>query len=305
MKQAIVLKHLKKQFIKEGVIKHAIRDVSLNVQQGDFVGLLGENGAGKSTMINILSSMLQKTSGTVIINGFNIDKYPLKAKYHIGIVPQELHLDPFLTVREILYFQSFYYGVKPNKKYIADLLDTLHLKAHIDSVPRQLSGGMRRRVLIAKALIHDPSIIILDEPTAGIDVALRQRLWDYITFLHQEYKKTILLTTHYIEEAQALCNKIAIMKLGKVVAYDTTQNFMCSINKRASVIKVSNLDLEKAEAMRTPSWCTFDRRSGQFHFLYTGERLANTITSLRDSDIAVDDIYVEPLTLANAIKNFM
>lgn len=199
----------------------ALDGVSLTVEQGEFFGLLGPNGAGKSTLIHILSGLAQATSGSIQVHGFDVQHDYMQARRYLGIVPQELAFDPFLTVRETLRFQSGYFGIYNNHVWIDELLVGLGLEDKADANMRQLSGGMKRRVLVGLALVHKPPVIVLDEPTAGVDVELRQTLWQFVADLNQQ-GHTVLLTTHYLEEAEALCERIAMLKQGKIRALEKT-----------------------------------------------------------------------------------
>jgi ABC-2 type transport system ATP-binding protein len=209
----------------------ALDDVNLDIKKGEFFGLLGPNGAGKSTLIGILGGLVKKNSGSVTVLGKDIIKNYRETKKSLGIVPQEITFDPYFTVRETLEIHSGYFGIKDNDEKIDELLEALSLTDKAEIGPRQLSGGMKRRLLIAKALVHDPEIIVLDEPTAGVDVELRNSLWEYVISLNEE-GKTIILTTHYLEEAEALCDRIAIMNKGKIVKVDTKENLINSIDKK-------------------------------------------------------------------------
>lgn len=199
----------------------ALDKVSLDIQQGEFFGLLGPNGAGKTTLITILAGLARATSGRVSVMGSDVQKDFAQARRALGVVPQELVFDPFFNVREALRFQSGYFGVRRNNAWIDELLESLGLADKANANMRALSGGMKRRVLVALALVHKPPVIVLDEPTAGVDVELRQTLWQFIAKLNQQ-GSTVLLTTHYLEEAEALCGRIAMLKSGKVVALDST-----------------------------------------------------------------------------------
>ncbi|HEX4844023.1 MAG TPA: ABC transporter ATP-binding protein [Limnobacter sp.] len=203
----------------------SLHNVSLSVQQGEFFALLGPNGAGKTTLINIIAGLSRATSGTAKIMGHDVVGDFRSARRSIGIVPQELVFDPFFSVRETLRFQSGYFGIKKNDDWIDELLDSLALADKADNNMRTLSGGMKRRVMVAQALVHKPPVIILDEPTAGVDVELRQTLWKFIAGLNQK-GHTILLTTHYLEEAETLCNRIAMLKKGEILTVDTTPNLL-------------------------------------------------------------------------------
>lgn len=216
--------------------KEALKNVSLNIEEGEFTALLGQNGAGKSTLINILAGNVKKTSGTVNIGGYDIDKKELETKKIIGIVPQDTGYDFVFTVDEALKKQSGYFGIKNNKEYIDELLDALYLTEKRSARIRDLSGGMRRRFLIAKALVHKPKILILDEPTAGVDIEMRHTLYDFLVKLHKS-GTTIILTTHYIEEAEKLCKRIVIIDGGKIIADEPKEELMDAFS-RESVIEV-------------------------------------------------------------------
>jgi ABC-2 type transport system ATP-binding protein len=212
------------------VVKHfgslqALAGVSLSIEPGEFFGLLGPNGAGKTTLISCLAGLARPDSGVLKVMGHDVGRDFREARRLLGVVPQELVFDPFFNVRETLRIQSGYFGIRRNDDWIDEILANLDLTAKADVNMRRLSGGMKRRVLVAQALVHKPPVIVLDEPTAGVDVELRQGLWQFIRRLNGE-GHTIILTTHYLEEAEALCNRIALMKQGRVIALDTTANLM-------------------------------------------------------------------------------
>ncbi|MBC7779748.1 MAG: ABC transporter ATP-binding protein [Proteobacteria bacterium] len=203
----------------------ALDDVDLNIEPGEFFGLLGPNGAGKTTLISILAGLARASSGRASVMGHDVVDDYLAARRELGVVPQELVFDPFFTVRETLRNQSGYFGLRNNDAWIDELLVSLDLANKAGTNMRALSGGMKRRVLVAQALVHKPPVVVLDEPTAGVDVALRQGLWEFIGRLNRA-GHTIVLTTHYLEEAEALCNRIAMLKHGRIVALDTTANLL-------------------------------------------------------------------------------
>jgi ABC-2 type transport system ATP-binding protein len=207
----------------------ALAGVSLQIEQGEFFGLLGPNGAGKTTLISILAGLNFASSGKTAVMGHDVVCDYRQARRALGVVPQELVFDPFFTVRETLTIQSGYFGLRNNGAWIDELLHCLDLTEKADTNMRQLSGGMKRRVLIGQALVHKPPVIVLDEPTAGVDVELRQSLWQFIRRLNRD-GHTIVLTTHYLEEAEALCGRIAMLKRGEIVASDTTQNLLNSFS---------------------------------------------------------------------------
>jgi ABC-2 type transport system ATP-binding protein len=203
----------------------ALNEVSFDIRQGEFFGLLGPNGAGKSTLISAIAGLIKVNGGSISILGADVEKDYRKARINLGVVPQEIVMDPFFTVRETLEFQSGYFGLRNNAKWIKELLEQLGLSDKADSNMRKLSGGMKRRVLIAQALVHKPKVLVLDEPTAGVDVELRQSMWRFVRRLHEE-GHTIVLTTHYLEEAEELCDRIAIINKGKLLALETKQDLL-------------------------------------------------------------------------------
>lgn len=203
----------------------ALNDVSFNIRKGEFFGLLGPNGAGKSTLINALAGLIGVDSGSVSILGADVKRDYRKARMNLGVVPQEIVMDPFFTVRETLQFQSGYFGIRDNSKWIDELLSQLNLTDKQDTNMRRLSGGMKRRVLIAQALVHKPPVLVLDEPTAGVDVELRQSMWRFVKGLHKE-GHTIVLTTHYLEEAEQLCDRIAIINRGELLALESKEDLL-------------------------------------------------------------------------------
>ncbi len=225
MPAAIVFDHVAKTYAGARGDVRALQGVSFNVEQGEFFGLLGPNGAGKTTLISILAGLARASAGRVSVMGHDVVADYAAARMSIGVVPQELVFDPFFSVRECLRIQSGYFGIRKNDAWIDELLAGLGLADKGDVNMRQLSGGMKRRVLVAQALVHKPPVIVLDEPTAGVDVELRQTLWGFIAGLNKQ-GHTVLLTTHYLEEAEALCGRIAMLKQGRVVALDRTANLL-------------------------------------------------------------------------------
>ena len=235
---------------------HALDDVGFDIEPGEFFGLLGPNGAGKTTLISILAGLTRATRGQVLVHGHDVVSDYAAARLSLGIVPQELVFDPFFTVREALRIQSGYFGVRTdtraNDAWIDELLANLGLTDKADANMRQLSGGMKRRVLVAQALVHRPPVIVLDEPTAGVDVELRQTLWQFIARLNKE-GHTVLLTTHYLEEAEALCGRIAMLKQGRVVALDRTSALLAG---RASTMLRFKMDTPLPAALAAQSRIT-------------------------------------------------
>lgn len=217
----------------------ALGGVSLEIAQGEFFGLLGPNGAGKTTLISALAGLVRADGGTLEVMGHDVVSDYRNARRSLGVVPQELVFDPFFTVRELLRIQSGYFGIRRNDDWIDEILASLDLTAKASSNMRTLSGGMKRRVLVAQALVHRPPVIVLDEPTAGVDVELRQGLWQFVRKLNTD-GHTIVLTTHYLEEAETLCGRIAMLKGGKVVALDTTQNLLDRFATHSLRVRVTN-----------------------------------------------------------------
>jgi ABC-2 type transport system ATP-binding protein len=207
---------------------HALDGVDLRIEQGEFFGLLGPNGAGKTTLINLLAGLALPDGGQITVMGHDVVKQYRESRRLLGVVPQELVFDPFFTVRETLRLQSGYFGLRQNDEWIDEVMHHLDLTDKADTNMRRLSGGMKRRVLVAQALVHKPPVIVLDEPTAGVDVELRQSMWRFIQQLNRD-GHSVLLTTHYLEEAEALCGRIAMLKRGRVVALDSTKNLLSSI----------------------------------------------------------------------------
>lgn len=235
MTPAIKIEQVHKQF---GAL-HALNGVDLTIEQGEFFALLGPNGAGKSTLINLLAGLLRPTSGNLSVMGYDVMAQYRQARHALGVVPQELVFDPFFNLREMLRFQAGYFGKGPeNDAWIDEVIESLGLTDKVGTNMRRLSGGMKRRALIAQALAHKPPVIVLDEPTAGVDVELRYMLWEFIKRLNRD-GHTIILTTHYLEEAEALCSRVALLKQGEVIALDRTKNLLASIPGKKLRLKLS------------------------------------------------------------------
>ncbi|MCM8558024.1 ABC transporter ATP-binding protein [Sphingomicrobium sediminis] len=231
-KPAIAIDQLSKTYAGG---KQALDNVSFDVPRGQIFGLLGPNGAGKSTLINILAGLVNKTSGKAHVWGFDIDEDHRNAKASIGIVPQEILFDPFFTPAEALEIQAGLYGIPKDKRRTAELLEAVKLTDKANAYARTLSGGMKRRLLVAKAMVHSPPILVLDEPTAGVDIDLRQQLWDYVRSLHAR-GVTVVLTTHYLEEAEELCDRIAIINHGKLIANEPTRDLLSKAQDKEVVV---------------------------------------------------------------------
>jgi len=240
---AIRIESLSKTYAARGMDpKLALDDVSFDVPRGQIFGLLGPNGAGKSTLINILAGLVVKTSGKATIWGFDIDEHPRNAKRSIGIVPQEILFDPFFTPKEALEIQAGLYGIPAGHRKTDELLAAMHLSDKANAYSRTLSGGMKRRLLVAKAMVHSPPILVLDEPTAGVDIELRRQLWSYVRRLNSG-GVTVVLTTHYLEEAEELCDRIAIINHGRVIANEPTRQLVAKAQEKAVVVTFDH-DLE-------------------------------------------------------------
>ncbi|MEY3792794.1 MAG: hypothetical protein RLZZ521_122 [Pseudomonadota bacterium] len=276
----------------------ALDGVSFDIAQGEFFGLLGPNGAGKTTLISILAGLAKATSGTVSVLGTNVNTQAAEARKKLGVVPQELVFDPFFNVREALRFQSGYFGVTNNDAWIDELLESLGLSDKANHNMRQLSGGMKRRMLVAQALVHKPPVIVLDEPTAGVDVELRQTLWQFIAKLNK-LGHTVLLTTHYLEEAEALCQRIAMLKNGKVVALDRTDELL----KAAS----SNVLRFKLDASLPPALAAKARVTGRIVQLPAHDALEieRHLAALREAGLHAEDVEIRKADLEDVFLDVM
>jgi ABC-2 type transport system ATP-binding protein len=280
----------------------ALDQVTFDIPQGEFFGLLGPNGAGKTTLISILAGLTRPSGGRVTVMGFDVQRDAAAARKVLGVVPQELVFDPFFTVREALRIQSGYFGVRHNEAWITELLDHLGLADKADTNMRQLSGGMKRRVLVAQALVHRPPVIVLDEPTAGVDVELRQTLWAFIARLNRE-GHTVLLTTHYLEEAEALCQRIGVLKQGKLVALDRTSNLLAATSSTMLRFKT---DQTLPEALAPQSRVTGRivqlkaRDAADVERLLSALRLANVrIEDLEIGRADLEDVFLEIMQAAS------
>lgn len=283
--------------------KEALKGVDLKIPTGSIFGLLGPNGAGKSTMINILAGLVIKTSGKVNIWGFDQDVNPRQSRAAIGVMPQELNLDPFFTPRGALEVQAGLYGVPKRDRRTDEILDLIGLSDKADAYARTLSGGMRRRLLLGKALVHNPQILVLDEPTAGVDIELRQMLWTNVRKLNEERGMTIILTTHYLEEAQEMCDEIAIINHGTMIKQDTTKNLLGLMDAKTLVIEP---DGAAPENFALPEGVKMERRrDGAFVFDFSrGQASVGaildavkaagiTIGDVRTMEPDLEDVFVE------------
>ena len=276
----------------------ALDQVSFDIESGEFFGLLGPNGAGKTTLISILAGLLKPGSGRIQVNSLDVQAQAQEVRKMLGVVPQELVFDPFFTVREALVFQSGYFGIQHNHDWIDELLENLGLADKANHNMRQLSGGMKRRVLVAQALVHKPPVIVLDEPTAGVDVELRQTLWQFIARLNRE-GHTVLLTTHYLEEAEALCGRIAMLKNGKVVALDNTSSLL----KNAS----SNVLRFKLDAQLPPELATQARVTGRIVQFpaHDAAQIEHYLAAVRSAGLLAQDVEIRKADLEDVFLDVM
>ena len=296
MQAAISFKNVSKSY-RSGQVR-ALDGVSFDIAQGEFFGLLGPNGAGKTSLISILAGLAQASGGQVTVLGHDVVRDYAKTRRALGIVPQELVFDPFFNVRELLRIQSGYFGVHRNDDWIDELLENLGLTDKADVNMRQLSGGMKRRVLVAQALVHRPQVIVLDEPTAGVDVELRQTLWQFIARLNRE-GSTVLLTTHYLEEAEALCQRIAMLKSGRVVALNSTSELL---RGRASTMLRFKTDGVLPEALRAQARVT--GRSVQIKSRDAAE-VEEILAALRLAQCPVEDLEIGRADLEDVFLEIM
>ncbi len=290
---------------KRSAEKTALQSINLQIKKGSFFGLLGPNGAGKSTIINILAGLVNKASGVVKIGGIDIDQDQQAAKFKIGIVPQELVIDPFFNVRETLEIYAGYYGIKKSERRTDEIIEALGLKDKALATPRSLSGGMRRRLLVAKALVHNPEILVLDEPTAGVDVELRNQLWNYVKKLNQS-GTTILLTTHYLEEAEELCDEIAIINHGQVIACDRKENLMNVLSSKELIISCSDEITEQTLAL-FPNLQTKLLAKDKISITYDPEKIAvaKILHTISDNKIQIKDISTKQPDLEEIFKHLI
>ena len=285
---AIKVKDLSKIFTKNNQKINALQNFSINIPKGSIYGLLGPNGAGKSTFINILSGIVKKTQGSVIIENIDQDTNPIATRKKIGIVPQELNIDPFFTPFELLELQAGLYGIKKKNRRTEKILEDLGLSEQRDAYARTLSGGMRRRLLIAKALVHDPEIIVLDEPTAGVDVELRLHLWKYVDEL-RNMGKTICLTTHYLEEAEKMCDLITIIDKGVKVIEDKKENLLNLFSNRKVKFDINKNSIQVPEKLK-PLIYENENKSLMFEYNKKDISLSDIIKELNINNINFSEI---------------
>lgn len=289
---AIELRGLQKTYAatKKSDAKIALSGIDLDIPRGSIFGLLGPNGAGKSTLINILAGLVKKSAGTVNIWGFDQDENPRQSRAAIGVMPQELNLDPFFTPGASLDMQAGLYGVPKAQRKTAEILRLIGLEDKANSYARSLSGGMRRRLLLGKALVHSPQILVLDEPTAGVDIGLRQMLWDNVCQLNAD-GMTVILTTHYLEEAQEMCDQIAIIHEGSLRALDTTANLLSKLDTKTLVVQANSTGVIVLPAGVTQT----TRPDGDLAFTYSRSTTSpgDILDALRLADVKILDIQTE------------
>ena len=295
---AISFQSVSKSFSNARGTFTALDGVSFDIQAGEFFGLLGPNGAGKTTLISILAGLMQASSGRIQVHGLDVQTQSAKVRKILGVVPQELVFDPFFTVREALRFQSGYFGITNNSDWLDELLECLGLADKANHNMRQLSGGMKRRVLVAQALVHKPPVIVLDEPTAGVDVELRQTLWQFIARLNRE-GHTVLLTTHYLEEAEALCSRIAMLKQGNVVALDNTSTLL----KNAS----SNVLRFKLDEQLPPDLAAQARVTGRIVQFPANDaaQIEHYLAAVRSAGLQAQDVEIRKADLEDVFLDVM
>lgn len=296
---AIAFQDVTKTFAATRGEVRALQGVSLAIEPGEFFGLLGPNGAGKTTLISVLAGLTRPSSGKALVQGFDVQVDYAQARRCLGVVPQELVFDPFFNVREALRIQSGYFGVRRNDDWIDELLAGLGLSDKSDANLRQLSGGMKRRFLVAQALVHKPTVIVLDEPTAGVDVELRQTLWQFISGLNKRLGATVLLTTHYLEEAEALCGRIAMLKQGRVVALDQTSALLSRAT--ASVLRFKTDQALPADVQDAA------RVTGRVVQLPAPDALSveRWLAQVRQAGVEVSDIEVRKADLEDVFLDIM
>jgi ABC-2 type transport system ATP-binding protein len=295
---AIAFKEVTKTYTGARGKVRALDEVSFGIEQGEFFGLLGPNGAGKTTLISVLAGLARATGGSVSVMGHDVVADYAAARRSLGIVPQELVFDPFFSVRETLRNQGGYFGVRHNDAWIDEVLAELGLSDKADANMRQLSGGMKRRVLVAQALVHRPPVIVLDEPTAGVDVELRQTLWQFISRLNRE-GHTVLLTTHYLEEAEALCSRIAMLKQGRVVALDKTSALLAGT--------ASTMLRFKTDAPLPPALAAQARITGRMVQLKARDagEVESLLAALRTGGVKVEDLEIGRADLEDVFLEIM
>ena len=303
-KNDLEISNLNKVYINSNNSVTALKNISFNVKKGAMLALLGPNGAGKSTLINILSGIVNKSSGAIAINGFDVDKDIRAAKLSIGVVPQELVIDPYFTPRETLNFQAGYYGIK-KPDFIADkLLEKLKLKDKANAYVRNLSGGMKRRLMIAKAMVHSPQILILDEPTAGVDVGLRNLLWENIRELNKK-GTTILITTHYLEEAESICKDVAIINKGEIVINGNIKNLIKNIDKKNLNIILENSINVIPKNLKNLGFKIKEKKLLNIEYKPSKYSVGFLVSQVLESNLIIKDIAINEANLEDLFKEIV
>lgn len=310
MNAAVVFENIQKTYQNpRGGDFQALKGVNLHIAEGEFFGLLGPNGAGKTTLISILAGLSRPTAGRALVHGVDVHQDPMLARRLLGIVPQELVFDPFFTVRETLKLQSGHFGVKNNDDWIDELLNALGLMDKASANMRQLSGGMKRRVMVALALVHRPRVMVLDEPTAGVDVELRQSLWQFISKLNAQ-GHTIILTTHYLEEAENLCHRIGVLRSGQLLALDGTRALLNQHAGSVMRVQMGKMDLQDLKNALRP--CLADKveyvreKGDYFEIPLDHHSQAEPIlAALRENHIAVENLQIRSADLEDVFLGMM
>ena len=291
-KIALTVENLTKIYLKnrgKEISEKALNNLSFQVKQGEIFGLLGPNGAGKTTFLSILGGTVIKTEGKVNVWGFDLDKNPRQVRASIGIVPQEVNLDAFFSPKNLLELQAGLYGVPKKKRITEAILNMVSLSKQADSYSRSLSGGMKRRLLIAKAMVHQPPILVLDEPTAGVDVELRKNLWDNVKELNKQ-GVTIILTTHYLSEAQKMCDRIAIINKGNLVALDTTEKLLEKIQTKKATFKVKSFNGKKDFNVNGAKFFINSDNSIAVSYDKKSSNFSDILNHLRENGVEIQDI---------------
>ncbi len=300
-KNIIVVNNLVKQYEKNK--KLALNGIDLQIKKGSIFGLLGPNGAGKSTFINILAGLVNKTSGKVEVFGLNLETNPKTIRGNLGVVPQEINIDPFFTPMQVMNNQAGMYAIKQKDNHSLQILKNLDLESKANAYSRSLSGGMKRRLMVAKAMVHNPKIIILDEPTAGVDVELRNRLWDYIRKLNKS-GTTIILTTHYLKEAEILCDEIAVINEGKVIACDKKKNLLGLLDEKQLIIEFEEKPLEIPDLIK--KYCIKKtKHSITIRFNKSEKNVTNFIKSFEKMNYKIKDISTKESDLEEIFINLL
>ena len=286
---AISIRGLEKTYGEGNQSKQALKGVDLDIKRGAIFGLLGPNGAGKSTLINILANLVNKSAGTVQIWGYDLERENRKCRSALGVVPQEITLDPFFTPRRALELMAGFYGIPAAARRTDEILEAMGLSAKADAYARSLSGGMKRRLMVGKAMVHNPPILILDEPTAGVDVELRRNLWRYVKELNAQ-GVTIVLTTHYLEEAESLCDQIAIMNHGRVIAHDDKDKLMHRLSSKMLTIKVQSPLSAVPEKLLPFAPTLSNAQSLNFIFDQNKVKMNDILRAVRQAELEIEDI---------------